>query len=148
MVYTSKDKVIWTSQHGFTMVKSRLPSSITFYNDITGLVDEENSGQLPALLSVRLLALLPIKSSWRRWLNRGWVSRQWGENWLDSQVHRVVVTSSKPIWSLEASGVPRTEYWNQSCWTSSLMIWMMGQICSWYRTGWTGWYTRRLCCHP
>lgn len=66
MVYTSKDKVIWTSQHGFTMVKSHLPSSITFYNDITGLADEENSGQLPALASVRLLALLPIKSSWRR----------------------------------------------------------------------------------
>lgn len=46
MIYTRKDRVIWTSQHGFITVKSCLTNSVAFHKDVTGLVDE-NIGQLP-----------------------------------------------------------------------------------------------------
>ena len=48
----------------------------------------------------------------------------WIENWLNGRAQRAVISSAESGWRPVASGVPRGQYWAQSCSTYSLMTWM------------------------
>ena len=56
-------KVIGSSQHGFIKGKSCLTNLITFYDEMTGLVDEEKAVNILYMDSVRLSTLCPHRSS-------------------------------------------------------------------------------------
>ena len=56
-------KVIKSSQHGFTKGKSSLINLITFYNEMTGLVNEGRAVDIDTLTLVRLSLLSPIRFS-------------------------------------------------------------------------------------
>ena len=58
-----EEKVIRSSQHGFTMGKSCLTNLIAFYNGMTGWVDEGRAVDVVTLTSAWLLTLCPITSS-------------------------------------------------------------------------------------
>jgi len=59
---TKDKKDVRSDQHGFTK-KPCLTSPITFYDEMSGLADEEKAVDIFCLDSVRRLTLSPIRSS-------------------------------------------------------------------------------------
>lgn len=62
--YTKNKKVTGSDQHSFTKCKSFLTNMITFYDEMTGLIDGEQ-WILSTLTLVGPLTLSPVRSSWR-----------------------------------------------------------------------------------
>jgi len=55
-----------------------------------------------------------------------WLVR-WIENWLNGRAQRVGISGAESDWRPGTGGVPRGQYWTQSCSTSSSITWMKSQ---------------------
>ena len=51
-------------------------------------------------------------------------SVRWIENWLNGRAQRVGISGAESGWRPGTGGVPRGQYWVQSCSTSSSTTWM------------------------
>jgi len=104
-----EEKVIRSSQHGFTKGKSCLTNLIAFYDDMTGWVDEGRAVDVVYLdfskafdtVSHNILLGKLWKCGLEEW------SVRWIENWLNGRAQRVVISSAESSWRSVTSGVPQ-----------------------------------------
>ncbi|KAK4827448.1 hypothetical protein QYF61_018169 [Mycteria americana] len=91
-----KDKVIRSGEHDFTKGKLCLTNLITFYNEMTGLVDEGKADDT----SLRPLTLKAVEI----WAG---LTVRWIENWLNGQAPRLVMSCTKSSWRPITTCVPQ-----------------------------------------
>jgi len=104
-----ENKVIRSSQHGFTKGKSCLTNLIAFYDDMTGWVDEGRAVDVVYLdfskafdtVSHNILLGKLRKYGLDEWLVK------WIENWLNGRTQRIVTSAAESSWRLVTSGVPQ-----------------------------------------
>jgi len=91
-----ENKVIMSSQHGFTKGKSYLTSLIAFYDDMTGWVDEGRAVDVVYLDFSKAFDtvshnILPgkLRKCWLDEWSVGWI-----ENWLNGRTQRVVISGT------------------------------------------------------
>ncbi|CAM4648012.1 unnamed protein product [Lepidochelys olivacea] len=102
-------KVIRNSQHGFTKGKSCLANLITFYDEITGSVDEGKAVDVLFLDFSKAFDMVYhsiLASKLKKYGLGEWTIR-WIESWLDRQAQQVVINGSMPSWQPVSSGVPQ-----------------------------------------
>ncbi|GAB0206675.1 mitochondrial enolase superfamily member 1 [Grus japonensis] len=106
-----KDKKITrSSHHGFTKGKSCLTNLITFYDEMSGLVDEGRAVDIVLLDFRKAFDPVSHKILIEKLLMYGLDEQtvRWTENWLNGWAQRVVISSSaKSSWKTVTSGVPQ-----------------------------------------
>jgi len=119
-------KVISSSQHGFTKGKSYLTNLIASCDGMTSWVDEGRAVHVVYLDFSKVFHIVShniLVGKLRKCGLDEWMVT-WIENWLNVRAQRAVISSAESGWRPVASGVPRGQYWAQSCSTYSLMTWM------------------------
>jgi len=87
-------KLIRNSQHGFITAKSCLTNLITFYDEMTGLVDNGRAVDIVHLdISRAFGTVCLIEKLMQYGLDEQTV--RWIENWLNCQAQRVVINGRK-----------------------------------------------------
>ncbi|CAM5089359.1 unnamed protein product [Eretmochelys imbricata] len=102
-------KVIRNSQHGFTKGRSCLTNLISFYDEITGSVDEGKAVDVLFLDFSKAFDTVShsILVSKLRKYGLDECTIRWVESWLDCRAQRVVINVSMSSWQPVSSGVPQ-----------------------------------------
>ncbi|CAM5081664.1 unnamed protein product [Natator depressus] len=102
-------KVISNSQHGFTKGRSCLTNLITFYDEITGSVDEGKAVDVLFLDFSKAFDMVShsILVSKLKKYGLDECTIRWVESWLDCRAQRVVINGSMSSWQTVSSGVPQ-----------------------------------------
>ncbi|CAM5121123.1 unnamed protein product [Eretmochelys imbricata] len=102
-------KLIRNSQHGFTKGKSCLTNLITFYDEITGSVDEGKAVDVLFLDFSKAFDMVShsIHVSKLKKYGLDECTIRWVESWLDCRAQRVMINGSMSSWPPVSSGVPQ-----------------------------------------
>lgn len=127
----AKDKkVIRKGQHGLANGNSCSNNLIAFCDKMTAVVDQQWAMTVFCLDIRKVFATVSHRIPLQNLMKYGLLSRQWGENFLNCQTQRVVISGMKSSCRLVASGVPRDHDLFSSYLTSSWIAWMMHQSVS------------------
>jgi len=97
---------IRSSQHGFMKCRSCLTNLISFYDQVTGLVDEGKAVVVVYLDFSKAFDIVPQSILLEKLAARGLdgCTLHWIKNWLNGQAQRVVVNGVKSSWWPVTSG--------------------------------------------
>ena len=129
MKHVEEKKVIRSHQHGFTKRKTCLTNLMTFDDGMTGWVDERRAVDVFYLDLSKAFDTVShnILIGKLRQCGLGERTLRLIENWLNGRALRVLSSCTDSSWRPVVSGVPRGQYWVQSCSTYSSVTWMKGQ---------------------
>jgi len=102
-----KEKIIRSSQHGFTKGKSCLTNLIAFYDDMTGSVEEGRAVDVVYLDFSKSFGTVShniLLGKLRKYGLDEW-SVRWIGKWLNGRTQRVVISSTESSWRPVSSGV-------------------------------------------
>ncbi|RMB93674.1 hypothetical protein DUI87_29904 [Hirundo rustica rustica] len=97
------------SQHGFRRGRSCLTNLITFYDQVTHLVDAGKAVDVVYLDFSKAFDTVSHSTLLNKLATRGLDKSTlfWVRNWLDGQTQRVMVNSAASSWQAVTSGVPQ-----------------------------------------
>ncbi|KAF4805155.1 RNA-directed DNA polymerase from mobile element jockey-like protein [Turdus rufiventris] len=97
------------SQHGFSRGGSCLTNLISFYDQVTHLVDVGRAVGVVCLDSSKAFDTVSHSIPWKSWQPEAWTAptQCWVKNWLDGWAQRVVVSGAASSWGSVTSGVPQ-----------------------------------------
>jgi len=108
--------------------RSCLTNLISFYDQVTRLVDEGKAVDVICLDFSEAFDTVPHSILLEKLAAHGLdgCTLLWIKNWLDGRAQRVVVNGDKSSGWVAKNGVPKVQFWVQSCLTPLSMIWMRG----------------------
>jgi len=117
-------KIIRNNQHRSMKRKSCWTNLVTFYSEMTGLVDEGRAVNTVCLGFSRVFDTVSRKILLDKLLvyRLDEQTARWIENWLNGQAQWVVISGTTSSWMPVMSSVPQGSILALS--TPSLMVWM------------------------